>query len=93
MVQQVLDLPKPKISKPSDTCWLPDARCVKAVRDSYGAIITAQNNIHENTHEPEALGLCKALTKHHAVAAMCVLDYVLLQAANLSRPLQTEQFK
>ena len=91
MVQQVLDLPELKIAKPSDTRWLAHERCVKAVKASYGAIVTALNDIHENTHEPEALGLCKALTKRHTVAAMYMLDYILPQVAKLSRTLQTEK--
>ena len=62
MVQQVLDLPELKIHE----------RCVKAVKASCGAIITALSDIHENTHEPEAFGLCKALIKRHTVAAMYV---------------------
>ena len=69
------DLPKLKIAKPSDTRWLAHGRCVKAVKASYGAIITALNDIHENTHQSEALGLEKALTKWHTVAAMYMLDY------------------
>ena len=91
MVQQVLDLPELKIAKPSDTCWLAHKRCVKAVKASYGAIVTALSDIHEITHEPEALGLCKALTKWHTVAAMYMLNYILPQVAKLSRTLQTEQ--
>ena len=91
MVQQVLKLPELKIAKLSDTRWLAHERCVKAVKASYGAIVTAFSDIHENTHEPEALGLCKALTKQHTVAAMYMLDFVLLQVAKLSRTLQTEQ--
>ena len=76
MVQQVLDLPKLKIAKPSDTHWLAHKRCIKAVKASYAAIVTALNDIHENTHEPEALGLGKALTKLNTVAAMYMLDYI-----------------
>ena len=91
MVQQVRDLPELKIAKPSDTHWLVHERCVKTVKASYGAIVTALSDIHENTHEPEALGLCKALTKRHTVAAMYMLDYILPQVAKLSRTLQTEQ--
>ena len=64
---------------------------MKAVKACYGAIVTALSDIHENTHEPEALGLCKALTKRHTVAAMYLLDYILPQVAKLSRTLQTEQ--
>ena len=92
MVQQVLDLPKLKIAKPSDTRWLAYERCIKAVKASYGAVVTALNDIHENTHEPEALGLGKVLTKQNTVAAMYMLyNYILPQVAKLSRPLQTEQ--
>ena len=91
MVQQVLDVPKLKIVKLSDTRWLVHDRCVKAVKASYGVIVTALNDIHENTHEPEALGLGKVLTKRHTVAAMYMLDYILPQFAKLNRTLQTEQ--
>jgi hypothetical protein len=88
-VQQVLDLPELKIAKPSDTRWLAHERCVKAVKASYGAIVTTLNDIHDNTHEPEALGLSKPLSKQSTVAAIYMLDYVLPQA-KLSRTLQTE---
>ena len=87
MVQQVLDLPELKIAKPSDTRWLAHERCVKAVKASYAAIVTALNHIHNNSHEPEALGLSKALSKQSTVAAIYMLDYVV---AKLSRTLQTE---
>ena len=59
---------------------------MKAVKASYGVIVTALNDIHQNTHEPEALGLSKQST----VAAIYMLDYVLPQVAKLSRTLQTE---
>ena len=62
---------------------------MKAVKASYGAIVTALNDIHQNTHEPEAL-LSKALSKQSTVAAIYMLDYVLPQLAKLSRTLQTE---
>ena len=87
MVQQVLDLPELKIAKPSDTRWLAHERCVKAVKASYRAIVTALSDIHENTHEPETLSLCKALTKRHTVTDMYILDYILPQVAKLSRTL------
>ena len=90
MVQQVLHLPELRIAKPSDTRWLAHERCVKAVKASYGAIVTALNDIHQNTHEPEALGLSKALSKQSTVAAIYMLDYVLPQVAKLNRTLQTE---
>ena len=80
MVQHVLDLPELKITKPSDIRWLAHERCVKAVKASYGAIVAMLNDIHENTHEPEALGLSKALSKQCTVTAMpctCVAMFFL----------------
>ena len=91
MVHQVLNLPELKIAKPSDTCWMAHERCVKAVKASYGAKVTALNDIHGSTHQPETLDLYKALTKQHTVGAMYMLNYVLPQVAKLSRTLQTEQ--
>ena len=46
-----------KLIMPSDTRWLAHERCVKAVKESYVGIVTALDNIHSKTHEPEALGL------------------------------------
>ena len=86
----MLDLPDLKIAKPSDTRWLAHERCVKAVKASYAAIVVALDNIHENTHEPEVLGLSKSPSKRSTVAAMYMLDYTLPQVAKLSKTLQTE---
>ena len=66
---------------------------MKAVKASYGAIVTALKDIHQNTHEPEALHLSKALSKQSTVAAIYMLDYVLPQVAKLSRTLQTEHLE
>ena len=91
LVYQVLNLPELKIVKPSDTRWLAHERCVRAIKASYGAIVTALNDIHESTHEPEALGLSNALSKPSTVTAMYKnIDYVLPQVAKLSKTLQTE---
>ena len=81
----MLDLPELKITQPSDTRWLAHERCVKAVKASYGAIVAAIDNNHENAHEPEALG------QQYTVVAMYMLDYVHPQVAKLSKTLQTEQ--
>ena len=90
-VQRVLDLPGLKTIKPSDTCWLAHEHCVKAVKGSYSAIVNALNNIYEQTHEPEALGISKVLCKPSTVSAIYLLDYALPQAAKLSRSLQVEK--
>ena len=63
---------------------------MRAVKASYSAIITALDHIYSESHEPEALGIKKALFKKSTIAAIYLLDYVLLQVAKLSRALQTE---
>ena len=55
-------MPELKVIKPSDTRWSAHERCVKGVKASYAAIVAALENIHETLHEPEALGLSKALS-------------------------------
>ena len=87
----MLDLPELKIIKPSYTRWLAHERCVKAVKASYSAIVSALNNIYEQTHQPEALGISKAMCKPSTMCAMYLLDYVLPQVARLSRCLQAEK--
>ena len=88
-VQHVLDLPKLKIIKPSDTRWLAHERCVKGVKASYATIVTALDSIHEGTHESEVLGLRKALSKKKTTAAIFLLDYTLPQVAKFNKTLQT----
>lgn len=90
-VQKVLDLPELKIVKPSDTRWLAHERCVKAVKASYTAIVTSLEHIYQESHEPESLGLKKALCKKSTISAIYLLDYVLPQLAKLSKALQTEK--
>ena len=41
-------------------------------------------------HEPEALGLSKALSKKETTAAILLLDYTLPQVAKFNKTLQTE---
>ena len=89
-VQKVLDFPELKIVKPSDTCWLTHERYARAVKASYSAIITAPDHIYSESHEPEALGIKKALCKKSTIAAICLPGYVLPQVAKFSRALQTE---
>ena len=56
--------------KLSDTRWLAHEGCVKAVKASYSSIVFAQENIFETSHEPEALGLSKALSSHSTIAVI-----------------------
>ena len=64
--------------------------CVKAVKESYSALVCAFDNIYEESHEPEALGLSKNLCKLSTIAAIHLLDYFLPQVAKLSKTLQSE---
>ena len=82
-IQKVLDHPKLKIMKPSDTHWLAHERFSKGVKASYSSIVLALENIYVTSHEPEALGLSKGLSSHSTIAAMYLLDYIF-QVAKLS---------
>ncbi len=74
----MLDLPELKVTKPSDTRWLAHEQCVKAVKKSYASIVIALETFYEQTHEPEALGLNKALSKKSTVMAIYLGDTSLL---------------
>ena len=87
----MLDLPELKIIKPSETCWLAHERCVKAVKGTYSTNVNALNNIYEQIHDPEALGINEVLCKPSTVYAIYLLDYALPQVAKLSRSLQVEK--
>ena len=89
-VQKVLNFPELKIVKSPDTRCLAHERCVRAVKASYSAIITTLDHIYSESHEPEALGIKKALCKKSTIADIYLLDYVLPQVAKLNRALQTE---
>ena len=84
-------MPELKVIKPSDTRWLAHERCVKVVKENYIAIVITLNNIYEETHQPEALGISKALSSKSTVSTVYLLDYVLPQVAKLSKILQSEK--
>ena len=86
-----MNLPKLKIVKPSDTRWLAHERCVKAVKANYATIVITLGNIYEQSHEPEALGISKALSKESTLSAIFLLDFVLPLVIKLSKCLQTEK--
>ena len=87
-VQRVLNVPELKIVKPSDPCWLVHEKCVKAVGKTVIAITL--ENIYEQSHEPEALGISKALSKESTLSAIFLLHFVLPLVIKLSKCLQTE---
>ena len=90
-IQQVLNLPKMKAIKPSDTRWLAHERSVKALKASYTALVVSLESNYHNYHAPEAFGLHKVLSKSTTIAAIYLLDYTLPLVAKLSKSLQTKQ--
>ena len=90
-IQRVLELPEMKVVKPSYTCWLAHERCVKAVKASYTALVVTLDNNYQSFHQPEALGLHKALSKFSTIAAVYLQDSTLPVVAKLSKTLQTKQ--
>ena len=51
-----------KVMKQSDTPWLSDQMCVKAVKANYNVLMFILSNNYQNIYEPEALGLHKILS-------------------------------
>ena len=90
-IQKVLDIPELKIVKPSDTRWLSHDKCVSTVKKCYGAIVCALETIYQESHEPEALGISKILSKPSTLFAIYLLDYILPEVSKLSKSLQTEK--
>ena len=84
-------MPELKEIKPSATRGLAHEQCIKAVKENYIAIVITLNNIYEETHQPEALGISKAPSSKSTISAVYLLDYVLPQAAKLSKTLQSEK--
>ena len=91
-IQKVLDIPDLKIVKPSATRWLSHEKCVSTVKKCYGAIVSAlEETIYQESHEPEALGISKILSKPSTLFAVYLLDYILPEVSKLSKSLQTEK--
>lgn len=57
----------------------------------YEAIICTLEKIYEESHEPEAFGISKILTKQSTLFAIYLLDFVLPQVSKLSKCLQAEK--
>ena len=84
----MLGLPELKSTKPLDTRWLSHEGCVSAVKRCYGAIVTTlEQIIYKESHESEALGLRKILTRSSTVLA---IYFILSQMSKLSECLQSQ---
>ena len=90
-IQKVLDIPELKIVKPSDTRWLSHEKYVSTAKKCYGAIVSALETIYQESHEPEALGISRILSKHSTLFAIYLLDYILPEVSKLSKSLLTEK--
>ena len=89
-LKEVQGVPELKIVKPSDNRWLAHERYVKAVKENYAATVITLENIYEQSHEPEALGICKSLSKESTLSAIFLLDFVLPLVIKLRKYLHRE---
>ena len=60
-MQALVNHPQLKMIKSSDTRWLTHDRSVKAFRCSMRLLIDTLEHIHEDTGEPEALGMLRTM--------------------------------
>ena len=60
------------------------------VKKCYIAIVAALEQIYEDSHEPEAIGI-NIIMKPTTLFAIYLLDFVLPQVFKLSKCLQTEK--
>ena len=76
--------------KPSNTCWLVHDRSVKTIRFSMRPLIDTLEHIHEDTGEPEALGMLRTMKTYNFVVTLMMLSDVLPVLTCLSRALQAK---
>ena len=90
-MQALINHPQLKMIKPSDTCWLAHDRSVKAIRCSMRPLIGTLEHIHEDTGEPEALGMMWTMKTYNFVATLMMLSEVLPVLTCLSQPCRPRQ--
>ena len=66
----MLDLPELKTNKPSKIRWLAHKCCVMPVKGSKSTIANVLNNIYEQIHKPEALGISNVFCNPSTVSAI-----------------------
>ncbi len=89
-MQALINHPQLKMIKPSDTRWLAHDRYVKAIRCSMRPLIDTLEHIHQDTGEPEALGMLRTMKTYNFVATPIMLSDVLPVLTCLSRALQAK---
>ena len=76
-VQSVLCMPELKVVQPSDTRWLSQERCVKAIRKELSALIITFLKFYEDSSDAEVYGPALALSSNSGVASINLLSVVL----------------
>ena len=89
-MQALINHPQLKMIKPSNTRWLAHDRSVKAIRCSMRPLIDTLEHIHEDTGEPEAIGMLRSMKTYNFVATLMMLSDVLPVLTCLSRALQAK---
>ena len=76
-MQALINHSQLKMIKPSDTRLLVHDRSVKAIRCSMRPMIDTLEHIHEDTEEPEALGILRTMKTYNSMATLMMLSDVL----------------
>ena len=90
-IEAVLKTPELKILKPSDTRWLAQGRCVRAVQQTLQAIVATFEAIYEESGHAEANGIAKLMCTYKFVACLYMLCDVLHTVAKLQGSLQAKE--
>ncbi len=90
-IEAVLHTPELKMLKPSDTRWLAQERCVRAVRQTLPAIVTTFEAIYEGSGDAEAYGIVKLMCTYKFLACFYMLCDVLHIVAKFQGSLQAKE--
>ena len=89
-IQAVLNSPEIRVNKPSDTRWLAQERCVRAVRLMLPALVETFEKIYEYSGDAEAYGIAKLICTYKFVACLYMLCDVLHTLAKLHCSFQSK---
>ena len=79
-----------KIHKPSDTRWLAQERCVRAVQQTLSALVATFEKIYDDSGDAEAFGIAKLMCTYKFVACLHMLCDVVHTVAKLQGSLQSK---
>jgi hypothetical protein len=89
-IQALLNSPQIRVNKPSDTRWLAQERCVRAIRLMFRALVETFEKIYETSGDAEAYGIAKLMCTYKFVACLFMLCDVLHTLAKLQGSLQSK---